>query len=111
MWVTAMLAPYTRSASTWRHALITAAGYALLATLGLTLVGGGRYASPIFPAAGLALTASLVYGATALPAVFLGSFLVDLGNGLLLGRSAPQAALIACGLALGATLQAMVLLR
>ncbi len=73
MLLSALFSPYTKSALAWQHAAITAIGYALLAALGLALVSGSQYASPIFPAAGFGLAAVLVYGPSALPALFVGS--------------------------------------
>jgi diguanylate cyclase (GGDEF)-like protein len=108
MLLSAVFAPYTRSSMAWRHALITMAGYAALAAVGLALVSGSQYASPIFPAAGFALAATLVYGPSALPAVSLGSLIVNLINGLLLGQSLPVALGVGFAVSLGAALQAQL---
>ncbi|MBL8350548.1 MAG: CHASE domain-containing protein [Burkholderiaceae bacterium] len=59
-------------------ALAVALGYFLTGELGLLLAIPPGYASPLYPSAGLALAATLVYGRHALPGVLLGSFLVNL---------------------------------
>ncbi|MGA1693748.1 MAG: MASE1 domain-containing protein, partial [Burkholderiaceae bacterium] len=108
MLVSALFSPYLNSNLAWRHAAITALGYACLAALGLGLVSGSQYASPIFPAAGFGLAAVLVYGPSMLPAVFLGSLFVNISNGLLLGQAIAPALGIGIAVAFGAALQAQV---
>ena len=81
--------------------------YAISGRLGLMLSIPPGYATAIFPAAGVALAAALLYGRAALPGVWLGSFLMNLLVGFDAGRALQWAALPVPGLiALGATLQA-----
>ncbi|MFZ4860311.1 MAG: MASE1 domain-containing protein [Desulfuromonadaceae bacterium] len=61
------------SISTARLTVCIAPAYALLGALGLMLAIGPGYASPIFPAAGLALVAALLFSRRALPGIWLGS--------------------------------------
>jgi MASE1/CHASE domain len=58
--------------------------YTLSGKLGLMLAVPPGYASPIFPAAGIAVTAMLIGGRATLPWTFFGSFLLNLwaGNSL-----------------------------
>lgn len=97
-------------ASALRHgvvaALLTAAGYFLAGKLALMLAIPPGYASPLYPGAGLALAAALVYGRVALPGVLLGSFLVQ---ALVAGPSnlhTPLGLLLSSVTAVGALLQA-----
>lgn len=59
-------------------ALLTAAAYVVLGRLALLLALPPGFAAPIYPSAGLALAATLVYGRRALPGVAAGAFLVNL---------------------------------
>jgi signal transduction histidine kinase/CheY-like chemotaxis protein len=61
-------------------------GYALSGKLGLMLAVPPGYASPIFPAAGIAVTAMLIRGWATLPWTFLGSFLLNLWTGYSVGH-------------------------
>ena len=56
-----------------RHNAYAAIGYALLGFLGLLLAIPPGYASPVFPAAGLALALILVSGYRLLPGIWIGS--------------------------------------
>ena len=84
----------------------TALIYVLAAKLALLLAIPPGYASPLYPPAGLALAAVLVYGRQALPGVLLGSLLVNLP---LAGSARALSPMLAPWLplvpALGATLQ------
>lgn len=80
--------------------------YALLGALGLTLAIPPGYASPVFPAAGLALAVVLVHGRQALPFVWLGSLALNLGLALCSGPLGTGAVVAAVCIALGASLQA-----
>ena len=73
--------------------------YVLLGRLGLLMVLPPAQAAPIYPAAGWALAALLVLGLRYVPAVALGSFLVQVTT-----LSGPPAALLplAGGIGLGA---------
>ena len=90
----------------WRVSLLTALAYLAAGKLGLLLAIPPGYASPLYPSAGIALAAVLVYGRRALPGVALGSLLMNAS------LSAPRDALHGLALALplvpsvGAALQA-----
>jgi hypothetical protein len=68
------------------------------------LAGPPGYASPLFPSAGIALVAVLVYGRPALAGVCLGSFAVNWALGALRGEgglaAVPAPLVIGCGAAL-----------
>ncbi len=83
-----------------------AALYALLGAAGLTLAIPPGYASPIFPAAGLALAAFLFHGRAALPWIWLGSFVLNVGHAAWFNHLSGTAVLAAACIALGASLQA-----
>jgi PAS domain S-box-containing protein len=101
--------PAPAGLAAWRLALVTALAYAVVGGASLLLAGPPAYASPLYPAAGIALVAALVGGPAALPGVFLGSLAVNGGIGVLRG-SEPGIALVllAAVLALGAMLQAQL---
>ena len=85
--------------------LATAAAYAAVGWLALNLALPEGYASPLFPSAGIALAATLVYGRRALPGVLLGSFVLNIVH----GASQPMSTattLLPLVIAFGATLQA-----
>ncbi len=63
--------------------LATALAYAAVGAAALLLAGPPGYASPLYPSAGIALAAVLVYGRSALSGVWLGAFAVNVGLGLL----------------------------
>ena len=67
--------------------------YTVSGKLGLMLAVPPGYASPIFPAAGIAVTAAMIAGRATLPWIFLGSFLLNLWT----GRSQLAATLRRCG--------------
>jgi len=90
------------------RALATAAAYALAAKLGLLLSIPPGYASPVWPAAGLALVAVLRFGPRVAPGVALGSFLgnvsLDFSGG---GPASVGQLLVPAFIGLGAALQAI----
>jgi PAS domain S-box-containing protein len=90
----------------WQVALLTALAYALVGWFGLTLAGPPGYASPLYPSAGIALAAVLVYGRAALPGVALGAFAVNLTLGTLRAPEGAPELLLPATIGLGATLQA-----
>ncbi len=90
----------------WWVALATAVAYTAVGWLALLLAGPPGYASPLYPSAGLALAATLVYGRAALPGVALGSFAVNLLLATLRHPGVPPDLLLPAAIALGATLQA-----
>jgi integral membrane sensor domain MASE1 len=57
--------------------------YIVTGRLGLLIATPPGYATPVFLPAGIAITATFVAGATALPGTFLGSFLLNLWIGYL----------------------------
>jgi integral membrane sensor domain MASE1 len=83
--------------------------YTLSGKLGLMLAVPPGYASPIFPAAGIAVTATLIRGRATLPWIFLGSLLLNLWAGYSidpeLGATCIAAAII---IAAASTLQAAI---
>lgn len=89
-----------------RTGFAIAAAYAVLGAIGLTLAIPPGYASPIFPAAGLALAAALRFGHGAWPWIWLGSFALNLGHVWLQGGLTLTAAVVAGCIAAGSTLQA-----
>ena len=94
--------------STGRLNLALALGYAVLGGAGLMLGSPPSFATPIFPAAGLALAVVLVYGLRALPGVVLGDFLLAVAHAWL-QRDLSELALAEVALsALGATARAGV---
>ena len=86
----------------------TALAYALIGGLAVFLAGPPAYASPLYPAAGLALVAVLVYGRAALWGVLLGALVIS--GSLAALRDAPGLASVALSLliGMGAMLQASV---
>jgi len=85
----------------------TALAYAAVGWIALMLAGPPGYASPLYPSAGIALAATLTWGAAALPGVWLGSFIVNLGLGALRGQSGLAMAVLPAAIACGALLQAV----
>ena len=75
------MAQFVLSGPGWWRALvislITALSYAGVGLAALMLAGPPAYASPLFPSAGIALAATLVYGRAALTGAFLGAVLVN----------------------------------
>src|SRR5215472_18592128 len=58
--------------------------YIVTGRLGLLLATPPGYATAVFLPAGIAVTAAFIAGATALPGIFLGSFLLNLWIGYLI---------------------------
>ena len=80
-----MLNPIFRLAA--RRLLLYAAlplAYIVTGRLGLLLAAPPGYATAVFVPAGIAVTATFVAGAAALPGTFLGSFLLNLWIGYLI---------------------------
>ncbi len=80
--------------------------YLLLGAFGLMLAIGPGYASPIFPAAGLALVVVLCFGRRAVPGVWLGSAALNVMVALLQASLIPATTALALLIACGATAQA-----
>ncbi|MFD2452803.1 MASE1 domain-containing protein [Ideonella paludis] len=93
--------------STWLTPFIlTALVYGAAGKLALWLAVPPAFAAPLFPAAGVALAAILVYGWRMVPAVFVGSLIVNGPLGDLRMLNDAQALLTAAGIGVGAALQA-----
>ena len=97
------LRPATRSAAV---ALLTALAYAAVGWLALRLLIPPHYASAIYPSAGIALAAAVVYGRPALVGVALGALAVNAGLMFERGPVAATDLAAAAAIALGATAQA-----
>lgn len=89
--------------------LVVAAAYAVAGELARLLAMPPGYASPVWPAAGIALVAVVLWGRPATAGVLLGSFLVNLHIGLAQpGHAVGPVALTAFGIAIGAAAQASI---
>ncbi|MBB1487593.1 CHASE domain-containing protein [Oceanospirillum sediminis] len=87
--------------------IFTAMAYALLGYIGQLIAIPPGFATVIWPASGLALTAVLTFGIYSLPGIFLGSFLIN----LYIASGAEQAGggiLIPAAIGINAMLQAFV---
>ncbi len=84
----------------------TTLGYLLVGLAALQLAIPPSYAAPLFPPAGIALAAVLVYGRIALPGVVLGALGVNLSLSALRGNLDLSALGVPILIALGAGLQA-----
>ncbi len=98
--------PSGDSTSTADRIALVALAYALLGAVGLTLAIPPGYASPVFPASGLALACVLWFGRRVLIGVWLGSALLNLSHAWLNGTYGPTTAIVAPLIATGAALQA-----
>jgi PAS domain S-box-containing protein len=87
---------------------LTALCYALAGIAALPLAIPPGYSTPLYPAAGVALAALLMFGRRVLPAIFLGSLCVNLGTALLRGPFRPEMLAVPGAIAAGAALQALV---
>ena len=83
--------------------VLTAMIYAVLAFAGLSLVTPSGYTSPLWPAAGFALAVIMMCGFQCWPGIWLGAFIVDFSLDVSL-----SGAVVACLLAAGTTLQALI---
>jgi len=86
--------------------LLGALAYALLGIAGIALAIPPNYASPVFPAAGLAVALVLALGNRILPAIWLGSLLLNTYIALQNGTLGATSLGVAATIGLGATLQA-----
>jgi diguanylate cyclase (GGDEF)-like protein/PAS domain S-box-containing protein len=84
--------------------------YFVIGKLGLLLAIPPSYAAPIWPAAGIALAAVLIFGNRIAPGVFLGSFLANLANPYNIADTnlSAHAMLLPLAVAIGPTLQALI---
>jgi PAS domain S-box-containing protein len=88
--------------------LLTALAYLLAGKVALWLAVPPGFASPLYPAAGVALGALLIFGRRALPGVALGALCVNLSIGGSLPGLTAAMLLMPTVIAVGATLQAWV---
>ncbi|TRZ93200.1 MAG: hypothetical protein D4R84_10905 [Rhodocyclaceae bacterium] len=88
--------------------IVVAAIYLALGVLGLGFAIAPGYASPIFPAAGFAVAMVLWSNKRSWPAIWAGSFALNLGVAWLHGDLGWSAGLVAAGIASGSTVQALV---
>lgn len=99
--------PSTHHRSSWLLPFVmTALVYGAAGKLALWLAVPPGFAAPLFPAAGVALAAVLMYGWRMVPAVFMGSLIVNGPLGDLRMLNDAQAMLTAAGIGVGAALQA-----
>ena len=87
---------------------LTAIGYLLAGWAALTLAMPPGYASPLYPAAGVALAGVLLGGWRIVPAVLIGSFAVNLSLGLQRASFDAAMLLLPAIVGLGAAAQALV---
>ncbi|HWH84465.1 MAG TPA: CHASE domain-containing protein [Burkholderiaceae bacterium] len=99
-------APPAAPRSTTTAFALAALAYALAGIAALPLAVPPGYATPLYPAAGIALAAVVMFGPRLLGAVALGALAVGLWIGLQ-HRAEAAAPVLAGALALGATLQAL----
>ena len=85
-----------------------ALSYLALGSLGLVFAIAPGYASPIFPASGLALAVALVMGRRALPGIWAGSAGMNCLLALISGTASQATLTAAVLIATGATLQAWI---
>ncbi|WP_396267949.1 CHASE domain-containing protein [Ideonella sp.] len=98
--------PSTTHRSSWLLPFVlTALVYGAAGKLALWLAVPPAFAAPLFPAAGVALAAILIYGWRMVPAVFVGSLVVNGPLGDLRMLNDAQALLTAAGIGVGAALQ------
>ena len=88
--------------------LLTAIAYAIAGKAALALAVPPGFASPLYPAAGVALGALLIFGRRALPGIALGALFVNLSIRSDLQGLTPATLLMPAVIAIGATLQAWV---
>ncbi|NJN40285.1 MAG: hypothetical protein HC807_04710 [Gammaproteobacteria bacterium] len=85
-------------------------GYFGAGVLGLLLAAPPGYASPVWPASGIALAGILLWGPRVWPGIWLGSFLVNLWAAYTATQTIPgfTGFAIAASIAVGSTLQALL---
>jgi CHASE1-domain containing sensor protein len=86
---------------------VTAVAYFIFGAIGLSLAIPPGYASPIFPAAGIAAALMLWSGNRAWPGVWVGSFVLNLSVSWLNSDFNLPSTFVAFGIASGATLQGL----
>ena len=88
--------------------LLTAVCYTLAGLAGLALAIPPGYASPLYPAAGVAIASALVFGRRMIPAIALGALCVNLSLALQHRPFALETLPVPLVIALGAALQAHI---
>src|SRR6185369_12411587 len=91
---------WSRGPAYWVLLLVVAAVYFGTAKLGLTMAFLAEQVSPVWPATGIALAAVLLFGPRVWPGIALGALLAN--------ATADEPLLIAAGIAVGNTLEALV---
>lgn len=86
---------------------VAALGYFVLGMIGTSFAIAPGYASPVFPAAGFAVACLLWSDRKAWPAILVGSFALNLAISLMHQDTGGPATLIAAGIAVGSTFQAL----
>jgi len=89
---------------------VVATAYFIFGAMGLSLAIPPGYASPIFPAAGLAVALMLWSGNRVWPGIWLGSFVLNVSVSWLNADLNLLSTFVAFGIASGATLQALLAL-
>jgi len=87
-----------------------AIGYFGTGILGLLLATPPGYASPVWPASGIALAGILLWGSRVWPGIWLGSFLVNIWAAYTATQAIPEFTgfAVAASIAVGSTLQALL---
>ncbi|MEF7614769.1 CHASE domain-containing protein [Aquincola sp. MAHUQ-54] len=96
------------AATRWRHGATTLAAYVAAGMLGMLVAIPPSLASPLYPAAGIALVAVLAWGVPAAIAVAIGSTAINYLFGPYRAHAEPAAMLVPALSGIGAMLQAMV---
>ena len=91
---------WTRGPAYWVLLLVVAAAYFGAAKVGLTMAFLAEQVSPVWPATGIALAAVLLVGPRVWPGIALGALLAN--------ATADEPLLVAAGIAVGNTLEALV---
>ena len=94
--------------STLSHILILSVSYALLGRVALLLAIPPGYATAIFPSAGIAVAALLIWGKHLWPGVFLGSVILNTWIGLEQGNLSALGTIVAVSAGAGASIQALL---
>jgi PAS domain S-box-containing protein len=89
-----------------RLEIMIALAYALLGAIGLKLAIPPGYASPVFPAAGLALACVLMFEYRAIPGIWLGSFVLNISHTWVIGQLNPTTTVLSAAVAIGSSFQA-----
>jgi PAS domain S-box-containing protein len=98
--------PADRTPPAWQVFAFTALAYAVIGWVSLGLAVPPSYASPLYPAAGLALAAVLVYGRAAVGGAALGAFLVNVVLSASRGQIDAAALVLPATISVGSALQA-----